>query len=242
MGFWDKIKKFFTENLFSTRWRCLLCGKEIFDGGYFCAECKKSLPYNDGPVCNHCGRKVNVRQEYCSTCKGRLLSVDQCRSVFVYKSPVSNLIKKMKFDGGSYIAESFGEQLSSLYLKNYLNADCVVFVPMTKKLERKRGYNQSKLLALEFSKRTGLPIADCIEKKIQTDRQATLNRAERLKNLKGVFKVTSRKAVKGKKVVIIDDVTTTGATAEALSSKLKQAGAINVYLLTVASVPAKDGY
>ena len=242
MGFFDKIKGFFAENFFNTRWRCLICGKEIFDDGYFCSECKELLPYNDGAICNHCGRKVKVRQEYCSTCKGRLVSIDKCRSLFVYKSPLSDLVKKMKFYGGPYISELFGEQLSALYLKNYINADCVVYVPMTKKSERKRGYNQSKLLAVEFSKHTKLPVVDCIEKKIQTNRQVTLGREQRLKNLQEAFRVTDKSLIKGKNIVIIDDVTTTGATAEALSAKLKKAGATAVYLLTVASVPSRDGY
>lgn len=242
MGLLNKIKNFLSEYFFNSQWRCLSCGKEIFGEAHFCEDCLRTLPFNEGAICNHCGRKLEVSQEYCSTCKGRLTAVDKCRSVYVYKSPISTLIKNMKYYDGAYVSKAFGEDLASIYYKNYFNADCVVYVPMTEKAERKRGYNQSKLLAEEFSNKTGLPIYECLVKNKQTTRQAKLNKEQRLKNLQDVFRVVDKKAVLGKKVVVIDDVTTTGATVEALSNKLKSAGAVAVYALTVASVPSKNGY
>ena len=120
--------------------------------------------------------------------------------------------------------------------------DNIVAVPMTIKALRKRGYNQSLLLAEKLSIKTGVKILDCLTKIKETPKQATLKRLERIKNLDGAFRVTDKKAVEGKRILIVDDVTTTGSTAEVLASRLKRAGAKQVFLLTVASVPTKDGY
>ena len=229
-------------NFFYPKWRCLSCGKEIFDGKYFCKECEDKLPYNDGAICDHCGRKVIAPENYCTTCKNVLVSLDKCRSVFSYEPPISALIKKGKYYNAKYVYEYFCDTLYTAYLKNYFNADYVTYVPMTLKAQKKRGYNQSKLLAQGLSERTGVRLLDCLTKVKETKRQATLGRADRLKNLDEVFRVTDKKSVKDKTLVIVDDVTTTGATAQVIAERLKKAGALKVYLLTVASTPPIDKY
>ena len=242
MSFIKKIKNFIAELFFNARWRCNVCGKEIFDGKYFCQECESKLPFNDGIICAHCGRKTIAPESYCSTCKEKLVALDKCRSAFVYDGEIAKLIKKAKFGGKRYILEIFSSYLSNCYFKHYFNSDVIVYVPMTKKALRKRGYNQSQILAQLVSDKVGVPTVDCIEKIKDTKRQATLDRAQRLKNLEGAFKITSRSMIKDKSVLIIDDVTTTGSTAEVIAERLKRAGASIVNLLTVASVPPKAGY
>ena len=113
---------------------------------------------------------------------------------------------------------------------------------MSVKAQKRRGYNQSKILAEKLSQIVNVPVLDCLEKKKETARQATLNRAERLKNLTDAFSVTDKKAVKDKTIVIVDDVSTTGATAQAIAKKLKKVGAKSVNLITVASTPPVDKY
>jgi competence protein ComFC len=111
---------------------------------------------------------------------------------------------------------------------------------MTKRAVRKREYNQAELLAKSISKRIDLPvIKNCVLKIKETAEQKSLSRKERVKNLKGCFKVEKASEIKGKKVLLIDDVLTTGATAEAITEKLLKAGADSVYLATVASVEYK---
>lgn len=238
----DKLKNFLDAVLFDNKWCCNVCGEEIFDGGYFCEECKKKLPFNNASVCRHCGRAVKVSVDYCSTCKGVLVSTDKSRSVFNYEPPVNSLIRKAKYDGKRYLLDIFGEYLAKEYSKNLFDAEMLCYVPMTKKSEKKRGYNQSELLARSLSEKTGLPVSDVLVKKKDTEHQAGLSRAERLTNLKDAFGIKNRSLVKGKKILIVDDVATTGATIEILASKLKKSGAAKVYALTVASVPPKDGY
>lgn len=236
------LSRFFDKFLFNPKWRCLICGKEIFESENFCDKCKSELPYNDGAICGHCGRKVLSFEPYCTTCKGKLVALDLCRSVFSYQEPISTLIKRLKYGNKRYLADYFSEELSKLYLKSYFNADYIVYVPMTDKAKRKRGFNQSELLARNLSEKVNVPILDCLKKTTETKRQATLTATERRKNLENAFRVTDKKVVKGKTLLIVDDVTTTGSTAEVIAERLKKAGANQVYLLTVASTPPKEKY
>jgi competence protein ComFC len=242
MSFWNKVKAFIKKFFFNSKWTCNVCGREIFDGKYFCEDCENTFPFNDGPICNHCGRKVVANTNYCLTCRDRLLSIDCARSVFVYDEPISQLIKGAKYDGKKYLLEIFVDYLSTVYAKNFLKADCLTYIPMTENALNKRGYNQSEVMCRLLGQKLGVPTIDCLVKTTDTDRQATLNRKGRIDNLKGVFKVNDKKLVKDKSIVIIDDVTTTGATAEVVAKQLKRSGAREVYLLTVASVTSKDGY
>lgn len=241
-----KVKNLFikllTFGFYRAGWRCNACGKEIFDGKFFCEDCENKLPYNINALCNHCGRALKVPSDYCLTCKGVLTSIDKARAVFKYEKPISGLIKRAKYDNHKYILDYFAEKLSFLYFANFSSAEVVCFVPMSEKRLKKRKYNQSEILALKVSEKIGVPFTDCIVKIKETERQAKLNRSERLKNLTDSFKVADKKAVRGKNVLLVDDVSTTGATAEAVASKLKKAGALRVYLITVANVPTKDGY
>lgn len=234
--------KILSFGFYNPKWRCNGCGAEIFGEDFFCEECEKNLPYNNKTVCNHCGREVLNSSEYCSTCKETMVSVDRARSVFKYEPPVSGLIKKAKYDNGKYILDYFAEKLSFLYLSNFFKSEVVCCVPMSEKRLKKRKYNQSEILARQVAERISVPFCDCIAKIKETERQAKLSRSERLKNLTDSFKITDKKSVRGKNVLIVDDVSTTGATAEAVAQKLKKAGALRVHLITVASVPSKNGY
>ncbi len=240
MKFLSCLKRFLRLHVYNPEWRCALCGEENFDGGFICAQCEKDLPYNDGYICNHCGRETEISEEYCLTCKDNLIAIEKARSVFSYERPISTLITHFKYDNHRYLVEYFVNKMAMVYLKNFFSADFISFVPMLEKDEKKRGYNQSKLLAEGLATKLDLPLNACVEKSKQTQRQAKLTRKERLKNLKGAFKVVNKKTVKDKVVLLVDDVTTTGATAETVATALKKAGAKLVYLLTVASTPSKN--
>ena len=242
MGLKKFFRNFLNKYFYNPDWKCLVCGKEIFEGQNFCDDCKKELPYNDGPICDHCGRKVIAFENYCSTCKNVLVDLDCSRSAFSYAYPINKLIKDAKYNNAVYVIDYFAKQLSSVYFQNYFNADYLVFVPMTEDAKRKRGYNQSEILANKLSERINVPVLDCLKKVKATQRQATLGRAERLKNLDDAFRVIDKKSVVGKSILIVDDVTTTGATSQVIASRLKKAGAKIVNLITVASTPPIDKY
>lgn len=231
-----RLKIFIEKYFFNPKWRCLSCGKEIFEGE-FCDECKEKLPIIGENRCLHCGRKTASRTEYCLACKGKITETDACVSAFSYEKPVSTLIKKLKYYNGRYLADPLSGYVYAAFLKSGITADSITFVPMTERAEKKRKFNQSKLLAEKFSEKSGLRVLDVLVKTKETKRQAKLGGKDRRKNLISAFSVKNRKEVKGKKIAVIDDVTTTGATGEAVAEKLKRAGAAKVYLITVASVP-----
>ena len=133
MKLFKAVGKLLEKIFYQPRWRCVSCGKEIFDGEYFCDKCKKSLPFIQGAICEHCGRQTVANENYCSTCKNRLTATDKARSVFNYEKPVNTLIRKAKYDNARYLLGIFAEYLSAAYFKNGFNADALVFVPMTKK-------------------------------------------------------------------------------------------------------------
>ena len=120
-------------------------------------------------------------------------------------------------------------------LREFVAADVLVPVPMTEERRKSRGYNQAELIAENLSGLINVPVSDKAVKIKETERQATLNAKERAENLKGSFKAY-KKDFRNKSVAIVDDVLTTGATADELARVLKRAGAGKVYVLTVASV------
>lgn len=231
-----KIAEFLDKYFVNTKWTCAVCGKDIFNDEYFCEDCLKTLPKNDKAICLHCGRKVHITQNYCLSCKERMTSVSLARSAFNYDIPISHLIQALKYSGKKYLAEVFAKSLNEVYEGGDLTADFMTFVPMTKASQEKRGFNQSQLIAEKLSMLNGLKVENILEKKKDTDRQATLDKFQRMLNLKNAFKVTDKKLVKNKTILVIDDVLTTGSTAESIAETLKKAGAFRVKLLTVASV------
>ncbi len=242
MRVWQFVKKLFEKAFFYPKWCCVSCGKEIFNDKAFCDDCQQNLPYIKDKFCNHCGRKTIENEEYCSTCKNVVVSIDKGRSAFNYRPPISKLILKAKYHGDKYLFKVFSSELEKVYFENNFNVDYFTFVPMTNKSKRKRGYNQSEIMCRELSNKIGIPVLDCIEKRLETLNQAKLDRAGRLKNLQNAFHVINRKFVKEKAILLVDDVTTTGSTAQAIAYKLKRAGASKVYLLTVASVEPIDKF
>lgn len=231
-----KIFKELLNILFPEHYACLLCGKEVFYGEDFCADCDGKIIFNDGMTCPVCGRRTSVNQ-ICLECKDCAPVYDKAVSATVYQDGARDLILKFKNDCAylkNYLALKLYEKC-----KTFTDADGICFVPMTAKSLRKRGYNQAELLALELAKMMNLPVIDkAIEKVRQSKSQKTLTRNDRIKNLSGCFSATN--VVKGKTLIVVDDVLTTGATAEAVCTELKKHGAKKLYFATVASVELNE--
>ena len=224
---------------FNLKLTCNVCGRENGQG-YFCKECADKLEYND-TICSHCGRSVINKEERCNSCQNRDTFYVKARSVFRYTSPITELIHGFKYSGKRYLSKIFADISVYLLLKNFADTDFIINVPMHPKDKRKRGYNQTELLAMEISKISGYTFINRLFEKVKrTKRQATLSREERGKNLTQAFKLTDKTIVKGKTVLIIDDCMTTGATVETLAEKLVKAKAKKVYVLTVASVGERE--
>lgn len=222
--------------LFPPDFTCDICGIETF-GTNLCSSCLKTVSFNDGAVCPVCGRKT-PRPEICIECKARAPLYKKAVSPLVYDGGTLKLISKYK-NGSAYLKEYFADLICAKF-ENFPKFDCIVYVPMTKKAERKREYNQAKILAESISARINVPvIKDALIKTKDTAEQKSLSFKERKQNLSNCFKVEKRAELKDKDVLLVDDVMTTGATAEAIIEKLLKADAKHVYFATVASVEYK---
>ena len=214
--------------------RCMVCGREMHPSRYgLCETCKLSL--NDN-YCLRCGKhKVGIG-DYCDECIKLSLKFDEARSAVNYDAAAKSIVHRLKYGNARYLANILSESLFDILLREHdeWDFDCITFVPIHKNRERKRGYNQAKLLALATAERVDKPCLDLLEKIRATPNQASLGAHERFTNLNGAFSV---KAKPPEHVVLIDDVMTTGATASECARTLKNAGAKIVYVLTFASVP-----
>ncbi len=239
MSFIDDLKGIFYPRTLT----CSVCKRENFNGKTVCDGCYEILPFQSGAICDHCGRATPYPTEYCDYCKNKQSFIDGARSVYRYEEPINTLIQRLKYGGEKYLAEEFAFEMRSVFLRFSVEVDGIVFVPTTKSRIFLKGYNQGEVIAQEFSKLVDLPIIEkALEKSKDTQSQVGLSVKERKENLRGSFKVTDKKAIANKNILIIDDVMTTGSTAEALAEKLKKAGANKVYLLTVASVCFLKGW
>lgn len=223
--------------LFPLNFTCDLCGRETFDGTNLCPDCKVRVQENFGVTCPVCGRRT-VRPEICYECKAQAPRFDRAVSPLVYEDGAAILVAKFK-QGSGYLKEYFCDLLakSAQMLPDF---DFITYIPMTEKAQFKRGYNQAKLLAEGVAERLGKPLEEDVLIKIkETSEQKSLSRRERAENLEGCFFVHRRKICQGKNILLIDDVLTTGATADAACKLLRGAGAVKIYFAAAASVEYK---
>ncbi len=216
---------------------CDLCGREVFGGERVCDRCRSALPWNDRNICPLCGRRVG-EPGICLECKKKRLTVDKARSPLLHEGEAARIVHRMKKQ--KYFYRTAAELM--LPMIDEFGADALVFVPMTEKAFKKRGYNQSRLIAEELSRSSGIPLLDAVRKIHETGAQKSLGRTEREKNLEGCFHVFDRKGVKNKHLLIIDDTLTTGSTVSELATVLKRAGAKTVDALTLTSVHDKHPF
>ncbi len=156
---------------------------------------------------------------------------------FEYKGLVRKYMIKYKFNGEAYISNFFASQIlknkkASEILKLY---DIIISVPMDKKKKAKRGYNQTELITKIISKELGIiENKNIVFKLKRTKTQSMLNKENRKTNIKDAYFVNNNINIKNKKVILLDDIYTTGATVNEISSKLKEAGAKEVFVLIIA--------
>jgi ComF family protein len=212
---------------------CVLCGAKGSGDRDICAACFGGLPWNRHP-CPRCAAPLppDADTTLCGECIKQLPSWDEAKSPLAYAYPIDKLVQRFKFEGDL----STGRLLGSL-LADYLAAggdrpDCIVPVPLHPSRLKERGFNQAVELARPISKRLRLRVRlDLCARIRATEVQSRLDAAERKKNLRDAFAVTA--SVQGMHLVLLDDVVTTGATAETLAHALREAGAARVSLWSV---------
>lgn len=204
---------------------CGMCNK--ISQSYLCEKCKQKIEKSDFFL-NRIENYENDKTKY----------FNYHAYLFEYKSPIREKILQYKFNNCAYLSKMFSE----FFVKNekicgfFKKYGIIISVPMTKKKISKRGYNQSILIAKEMAKKIeNLTIENQILIKIKdNEKQSTLNKIQRAKNVKNVYKVQNEQKIKHKNVLIIDDIYTTGATVNECAKMLKQAGASSVGVLTIA--------
>lgn len=161
----------------------------------------------------------------------RSYAFERCVAPFYYEGNARNGLILFKFRGRVSSASIFAEEMAHVVRREYGTApgDLIAYVPMTKQAVRKRGYNQSRLLAIELSKQLEVPFFDNVLVKCREHNpQHTVGMRERWSNVMGAFSVEQENLVRGKRVLLVDDVMTTGATLDQCARMLKNAGAQSV--------------
>ncbi len=235
-----KVKNAFFGALFPRSVTCDVCGEEMSVKSRYClcGECMSKLEVTGDHVCLACGVPMSDEADYCMRCQNVKSEFVRNRSPLVYDGTARDIIHRLKFGGKKYLAETLGAFMSDEYLKSRMECDIAVYVPMTEAEEKKRGFNQSELLAREVGARLNIPVLPALVKTRETATQKLLSGKERAQNLKGAFACVFEE-VKGRRILLIDDVFTTGATASACAAALLKGGARDVSVLTAAVTKLK---
>ncbi|MBU1366725.1 MAG: ComF family protein [Candidatus Omnitrophota bacterium] len=228
---------------------CFSCEKKI-SGEYLCPKCKEKIEFLHPPLCRFCSKPINpapARRGWinnnevgrCEECLGKPLTYQRVICVTAYKEPLVGLIHLFKYKNYDYLAGPL-----SLLMANYLTTiglnlsgyHFIVPVPIHPYTLKTRGYNQTALLGKNLANYFKIPFRDdIIVERIYKKSQTNLNKQEREKNIKGVF--TAKKNLKDRRIILIDDIFTTGATLRECASVLKNNGASNITAITLSKTP-----
>jgi len=207
-------------------------------GRFLCAACEQLVqPFSEKvPRCTLCGAPNTGALTTCAECAGVVRPWFRGVSVFPYHGPCGELLRQFKYAGRTELMSFFGAALADAWKKHGLNArpQAIVPIPLHWKRMVIRGFNQSELLATELARHLHLPVMKALCRNSATAHQARLDAADRLKNLKGVFCVRQPEAWRNRRLLLLDDVFTTGATLTAATLELLAAGAAEVSVITVA--------
>lgn len=206
---------------------------------FICTACEGTFYQVQSPVCYLCGRPVRQDEEFCMNCQGRQFSYIHGFPVWIYNQPMKRSIAAFKYHGRREYAVYYGQEFVRMYgerLKQ-LSIQSLIPVPMYPIKQKTRGYNQAELFAEEIGKRLGICVcSDYLLRVRNTKPQKLLDNRQRYANLQGAFAVDGkkRKCYAGlKKVVLVDDIYTTGSTAEICTRTLLQAGIEKVYIASI---------
>lgn len=214
--------------------KCVVCGE--MQSKYMCPECQDAIVFIKPPTCSHCGAPKPEPQ--CAECHGVVFAFDSAQSVGIYDGVLKEAIHQFKYAGHTVMASVLGA-----LLVQHINSradflakiGCIVPMPIHPSRARFRGFNQSELLASEIGRALDLPVLPAALIRTRPTRpQVDLPVDKRHENVDDAFSVTREDVVSGRIVLLIDDVFTTGSTCDSASRALREAGAREVHVLTVA--------
>lgn len=223
---------------------CPVCGEVepqyiTGDGNaYICPACERKLQRVRQPVCLRCGKPLGeggARREYCLDCVKKKHFFEQGRAVFVYQGAITRSMYRLKYSNRRDYAPVFAKEAYK-ELGDWIGRiqpQALIPVPLHPMRRRSRGYNQAELIAGALSRLTGIPMEKrLVVRKVNTSPQKKLNEQERKNNLKNAFQM-SKNIVQLTKVLLVDDIYTTGSTVDAVAETLMRAGIAKVYVLCI---------
>lgn len=222
--------------------RCIACSQVVWDQAGVCAACWSTLTFVEMPFCQVCGHPFEHHIEDVGICAGCLSTPPPytlARACFIYNEASRSMILRFKHSDETFLAHYFAMWLNRLIRTNGLQADMVIPVPLHWKRLFTRKYNQAALIASCVANNLKIPFDPFIlTRPSSTQSQGHLSRNQRKLNVKGAFNVPEhlRHKLLNKRVILIDDVLTTGATINECSKILKKAGVWEIYVLTVGRV------
>ena len=217
---------------------CPVCHDIVLPkGDLICQKCLKKVPFVQEPTCLRCGKEIASEEiEYCYDCSHHTRSFQGGYALAVYDPVMRESIRRFKNGGRVEYADWYAEAIWERYGEELLRleADALVTVPLHRSRYNDRGYNQAELLARRLAKKMNLPVLPkVLVRTRKTTAQKYLGGRERQRNLESVFAAGRGNLVVGKTVLLVDDIYTTGGTAEACTRVLLAAGARAVYLVNI---------
>ncbi len=226
MNFWD----FFFPP------RCLACHQFLKSADVFCGPCEALFPRLSPPHCHRCLHpfsSADTSSHLCGNCLTHPATCQQIRAAGTYKGILHDLVVRLKYHGEERLAVGLGRRMAHEIRE--IKFDLILPIPLHKNRLRERGFNQAHLLAKEIARVSKIDLDPFILIKTKsTEAQALLPAEERRKNLKGAFQLKDSSKIKGKRILLIDDVYTTGTTIEEASKVLVRQGAETVEALVLA--------
>lgn len=224
----DKFKLLFVDSA-----SCIVCDDEINGKNPYglCDKCYNKLEFIGNKCCIRCGKPSENEAKYCLLCQNETRYFDMARSAVKYKGNVQKLILEYKFHNKRYLAKYLAKFIEYAVEEYGIKYDIAVPIPLSKSREKERKYNQVS----EMLRHTNLsPVVEVLTKTRDNERQSLMAGKERRDNVYGVYAVTNKAAVKGKHVLLVDDIITTGATVNEASRVLMASGAESVFAVSVA--------
>jgi ComF family protein len=217
--------------------KCPLCGREILvQGERACRDCRSSVQKISGNFCLKCGKELGKDgDEFCEDCREHPHGYVQNRGLFSYTGQMKGCMYRYKYQNQRYYAEYFAKELLEAYGRQIRSwgVEAMVPVPLHPSRRRRRGFNQAELVVRYMEEPLGIPVlADYVRREKKTLPQKYLNPSGRQKNLKNAFNIAPN-GVKLNRVLVFDDIYTTGSTLDAVSAVLLEAGIQDVYGLCI---------
>jgi len=205
-----------------------------------CRDCRRRLVRWPQNSCATCGRLLAAEPPpswRCSSCRQRPPSYDRILSAWSYQPPLDAVVMGLKFRRLDYLGAHLGRVLAEIYRPELGDCELVVPVPLYWTRRLSRGYNQALTIARPLAAALGIPLAQPLSRRRPTPPQSRLSRAARRRNLQDAFALKRTAACRGRHLLLVDDVTTTGATLEAAAACLRRADPKSIVALTAARTP-----